>query len=263
MNTPLEQNGLDLSEILTKVNALPSGGGITPEGVIEITENGLFDVAQYAQANVNVPGVDITDGIVVKARNANGAITEVEKYGDCGFYEFGLASVPYTSATYGYLDKITLIGTTTASYGSFSNGSVSVIAGLERIVSIGQGCFSGCSVTELKLDSLRTITGPTAFINSKATKIYLPIVETLGANYTFQSCKNLAEIQIGSIGHQAPYSTSNPFVYCTQSELVITAYSTGANADNVVANYRNGATNATIIIKDSTTGETLVTSTPA
>lgn len=33
----------------------PLGGGITPTGNIDITENGTFDVTQYAQATVNVP----------------------------------------------------------------------------------------------------------------------------------------------------------------------------------------------------------------
>lgn len=33
-----------------------SGGGVTPTGTIEITENGTVDVTQYASANVNVSG---------------------------------------------------------------------------------------------------------------------------------------------------------------------------------------------------------------
>jgi hypothetical protein len=79
-------------------------------------------------------------------------------------------------------------------------------------------------------------------------------------------------VQIGSVGHPAPTTNNQPFYGCTQSNLTITAYQTGANADTLVSNYRKNATNATIIIKASenttyngtsySAGDTMVTSTP-
>lgn len=62
----LENNTGELINILQTINKLPpaGGGGIVPEGVIEISKNGVHNVATYATANVNVP---IPDGYVLPA----------------------------------------------------------------------------------------------------------------------------------------------------------------------------------------------------
>lgn len=52
-NTPLEQNGINLAEVLEKVNALPSGG-ITPSGSVTLTEERSYDVTDKATAVVDM-----------------------------------------------------------------------------------------------------------------------------------------------------------------------------------------------------------------
>lgn len=52
MSTQLNQNTTDLQSILDAVNALPEATSVS--GEISITENGVYDVAQYASANVNI-----------------------------------------------------------------------------------------------------------------------------------------------------------------------------------------------------------------
>lgn len=53
----LESNNADLQTILDTVNALPEAGGsgIVPTGTMQITENGTYDVTEYASVVVDVP----------------------------------------------------------------------------------------------------------------------------------------------------------------------------------------------------------------
>lgn len=49
--------------LLNWVKLQQKGGGIEPTGTAEITENGLFDVSEYAYADVNIPSINIDDYI--------------------------------------------------------------------------------------------------------------------------------------------------------------------------------------------------------
>lgn len=195
-------------------------------------------------------GTTITDGIVVKARNANGFATEVDKYGDCGPYEFGVNSAGYREYTYGYLETVILHDCDALGIGACQNRFITRIDGLENIVSCGDHCFQYSGLETINLPSVTSV-GGTCFRQVYSTKtVLLPVLSSMG-NYIFQSSTNLETVQIGSVGHPAPTTNNQPFYGCTQATLTITAYATGANVDTLVANYRRNATAATIIIKAS------------
>ena len=50
------QNTYTVSQMADAIIAIPSGGGITPTGTINISSNGTYDVTNYASASVLVSG---------------------------------------------------------------------------------------------------------------------------------------------------------------------------------------------------------------
>ena len=103
------------------------------------------------------------------------------------------------------------------------------------------------------------------------TSVYFPHLKQI-ANGAFRQCTALQSVEFGSIGYGLTPVSNILFQNCTQAELAITFYSTGANVDDNVSKIRNGATNATIVVKasENTTyggnsyaaGDTILTSTP-
>lgn len=201
----------------------------------------------------NIPsgGATITDGIVVNSRNSSEFITSIDKYGNCGAFEFGIGSGGFRDFPYGYLETITLRNCTTLGKGSMRNRFIQTIYGLENIVRCGESCFSDVGMSAISLPAA-TYVGTTCFRNVYNTckSILLPVLQSAGS-FIFQSSTSLESVQIGSAGHPAPTNLNQPFYGCTQQGLTIIGYQTGANVDALVSNYRANATNATIIVKAS------------
>lgn len=210
--------------------------GITPSGSINITQNGTHDVAQYASAEVNVSGSgeEITDGIVINERGLSmNRPLKVTFYGDV------VGSIFYTCYPSNELTTIDLTHAVTIGAHAFRNCTqLTTIIGGEHITTIAGNVFDG----DAKLD----------IVNFPKVAVFY--------DSTFRNCSRLQSATLGSVGHPVTTVTSWAFNGCTQSGLTITAYTTPAYADTCLANIRNGATNATIIIKSSVDGSTIVTS---
>ena len=298
------------SEDLTAVaDAIRTKGGTDAQLTFP---DGFVDAVQAISA-----GTAITDGIVVKARDANGYATEVDYYSTAGVvYPSQFVGADKTNGTptsMRYLKKVNLKNRiTTLKSGAFENTFV-----LEQIVGVDanpfeyvtsmdnkywRGIFKNCacplnlslpnfsgdipdraqnfcdSASGLLSVSIPNATGMLhnyAFSNCTALKtVYLPKITYLNADSAtnkgvFRGCKALESVQIGSVGYAANTANNN-FYGDTQSGLTITFYTTGNLVDAVLEHIRNGATNATIIIKaaEATTyngtaysaGETIITS---
>lgn len=254
--------------------------------IAELTENGtktLKTSGKYCEAdivveNTNDGGATITDGIVVKARDAGGFPTEADVYGNLYPYQFSYDGM-YYHGTIGWrsLSKLTMkSGQTVLKEGCFAYLPLVQLNGLEGITTIEKNCLIGTKLVEINLPNavFGNVVAPFSG-NDALKKLYCPKLTgnlTAGTYEFAGNCTALEEAVLGSVGHTVTNNNSiNSFKNCTQSGLSITVFTNAANADTLLANIRNGATNATIIIKaaEATTyngtsyaaGDTIITST--
>lgn len=153
----------------------------------------------------------------------------------------------------------------------------------DSMETIGANAFKYSGVTSISGNNVsRAYSGSVDYSGAfcqctKLKTVYFPKLSILeGVSATrgvFYSCTALENVEVGSIGHSCRVSSMNIFNGCTQSGLTITIYcNDSSNIDTAVANIRNGATNATIIVKAAAdlvydgdsyeAGETVVTSEP-
>lgn len=110
---------------------------------------------------------------------------------------------------------------------------------LDKVNAVGQEAFSGCSALRI---------------------VYLPKA-TYFMHYNFRYCTGLSDVQLGSVGYPVTVMALYTFNGVTQGNLTITLYvdaDTLADIpDAVTSSAPWGATNATIIYRNSTTGEVI------
>lgn len=95
---------------------------------------------------------------------------------------------------------------------------------------------------------------------SKLTTVTLPKAQYL-TKYFCRECTALNAVQLGSIGYPVTSIDALAFDGCSNGELIFTIYLDATTINDgrsaVVSNSPFGAVNATIIYKDSTTGEVI------
>jgi hypothetical protein len=235
--------------------------------------------AQMATEIAAIPsGTTITDGIVFNALDSTGKPTAVTYYGEMlNTWQFngnmyGGMWKPLTSVTCNNVKRVgkeTFAGLTNLQtiLGLFSDG----------LLYMDEGCFKGANLpTSITLPStLESTQGGGLFENAtglvnvidlhpgriqsnfcrncKSLKSYIgERITQFWGQQQFYGCSALESVQIGSIGNAVfDIQYNNTFTGCTNSNLVITYFAKGDYVDRLVSYTRNGATNATIIIKAS------------
>lgn len=225
-------------------------------------------------------GTEITDGIVVKARDADGFATEVDFYGTVvQQYQFGIGNSSY-SYCFAHLQKINFKNNIAElgvgafrGVGRFASGEPNEWE-FPYVTHIPDSAFNDSwIVSKLTFNEVIQVDAR-AFSGQSLKEVYLPKCTVLNNTNTSNSIfgsSNLTYVQVGSIGFNTDINIIYQFRNATQTGLTIELYTTSENVDTMLAGVRNYATNATIIIKASedttyngtsyAAGETMITST--
>ena len=266
-------------------------------GTKSITANGTgIDVVGYAAVDVAVPntyaagdeGKVVSNGALV-AQTAHAEVTQngtidttlnnsvTVNVSGGGSIEKGYEALAFSSDNYVSKAKLYHSGNKLWSYACAGGNNSPWRKVSEWVLPAGLTDFSDNHVfynaqalTSIELADATTIGGNTFYACNALTTVNLPKCETLSST-AFTGGNAWVTITIGSVGNACTSINSTAFKNHSTSDT-ITVYTTGAYAATALANIRNGAANATIVVKASenttyggnsySAGDTIVTSTP-
>ena len=156
---------------LVTINLCPGqgGGGVKPSGILEISENGVFDVYSYASANVNVPTTGFNEREVTEGKfnivNLNNSASFVKNnvFGNNSYIQ--TVNLPdcyeVKEAAFGFCSNLTTVNlpvcNTLGNYVYRNCTSLSQV-NIPECLTIKLGAFMNCSsLSEIKLPVIQSM----------------------------------------------------------------------------------------------------------
>ena len=227
IKSALEEKGQTPSNVFStyanNIRAIETGG-ITPSGEIKITENGTYDVTNYASANVNIAssgGSDLDSYIEGNLTEINSNATKI--YNSCFYNNQFITKCNFPSATnigeYAFNNCSNLVSINAPKVTYLNKNAFYYCSQLNEInfnsaTYINMYVFSNCiNLIDLEFNNVEIINGDAFYQCMRLNSIKIPLVTGIYAE-AFRNCYSLKEILIEQTNSICTLGSTNVFTNC-------------------------------------------------
>ena len=182
-----------------------SGGGVTPSGTLNISENGEYNVYSYASASVDVhPSVSLSETYL-----SNGSYTIT------GEFNGGMVTVNVPSPQF-VTESLSVSANGTYTPGQGVDGYSQVVVDVPPIVGWDQKSVTEGTDVIINLDNTASFVASGAFFEKRTIQtVNLPYATTVG-DAAFNNCYSLSQVSLP----MCSYIGTSAFRYCVSLSQV-------------------------------------------